>query len=226
MSGMKSDSGCKEAKDISILLADDFIPNQKLISAMLKKAGIVVELASDGLQAVDAFESKSYDLILMDIEMPQMDGYKATTTIRNMEAGKHVISGRSARPSGSSRIPIVAMTGYPVVEVGKACMEAGMDECISKPVKLVALYGALRRWIHFCPDSMPIDHVPQSGKLKTIEEGAPMDFNRALLEFDGDEDFLLKILRGFIGSVNSRIQVMRRALRPGMHWNCKGKPMP
>ncbi len=215
MVGLEEHSGCKETKDIRILLAEDFFPSQELVAIMLEKAGIAVELANDGRQAVNAFKSKSYDLILMDIEMPGMDGYEATKAIRRVEAGRHM-SALPAPHSGSGRIPIIALTGHPAQDVGKACTEAGIDECISKPVKPTDLFRALCRWIHFCPDSMRrLIKTPQSGALQATAEDAPMDFERAILEFEGDEDLLLKVLRDFIDRLKARIQVMRRALEAG-----------
>jgi CheY-like chemotaxis protein len=107
---------------LRVLLAEDSPTNQLIAKFNLEKAGYVVEVVDDGKKAVQALEEGSFDLVLMDVFMPEMDGLEATRAIRQREKG----SGR--------RVPIVAMTGTDTQEHRAKCLEAGMDGFVSKPV--------------------------------------------------------------------------------------------
>ena len=109
-------------KNGKILLAEDNVVNQKLAMRMLEKLGYNVHLAENGLKAVQAFEREEFDLILMDVQMPEMGGFEATTRIRELE---HKL-GR--------RIPIIAMTAHAISGYREKCLEGGMDGYISKPI--------------------------------------------------------------------------------------------
>jgi CheY-like chemotaxis protein len=119
---------------VRVLLAEDNPVNQKVALIMLQKLGISVDVAATGVEALDALIGVSYDLILMDCQMPEMDGYEATRRIRERERGKR-------------RIPVVAMTANAMVGDREKCLEAGMDDHIPKPVRKDALHLALCRWL-------------------------------------------------------------------------------
>ncbi|MHC4077957.1 MAG: response regulator, partial [Planctomycetota bacterium] len=118
----------------SVLLADDNSINQKVAAEMLQRLGCRVEVASDGQQAIEMYRDGGYDLILMDCEMPQVDGFEATRQIRGSEAGDR-------------RIPIIAMTANAMSGDRQRCLEAGMDDYVSKPYRLKDLQATLERWI-------------------------------------------------------------------------------
>jgi CheY-like chemotaxis protein len=120
---------------LRLLLADDNAVNQKVGVALLKKLGYDADVVSDGKQAVAALERADYDLIFMDVQMPEMDG---------MEASR-IISGRWYEP-GKRRPRIVAMTGNAMQGDRERCLEAGMDDYISKPVRITDLVAALEKW--------------------------------------------------------------------------------
>jgi two-component system, sensor histidine kinase and response regulator len=107
---------------LRVLLVEDSLLNQKLAQAVLAKAGHRVTIANNGREAVEAWRAAMFDLILMDIQMPEMDGFEATQTIRDQE-----------REAGG-RIPIVAMTAHALKGDRERCLEAGMDEYVSKPI--------------------------------------------------------------------------------------------
>jgi signal transduction histidine kinase/CheY-like chemotaxis protein len=120
--------------ELRVLLVEDNLVNQKVAQALLERLGCVVEIAPNGKEAVSRLDAGEYSIVFMDVQMPVMDGYQATTTIRANE-----------RKTGT-RVPIVAMTASAMQEDRDKCMAVGMDDYISKPVKKELLRTALERW--------------------------------------------------------------------------------
>lgn len=116
-----------------ILLAEDNEANQVLAGRILQKAGYVVEMASNGLKAVEMFLNNNYDLILMDVEMPEMDGFQATTQIRKLEK--------------TSKIPIIALTAHAIEGYREKCHAFGMDDYLTKPLRREHLLKTIRLYI-------------------------------------------------------------------------------
>ncbi|MBP1625910.1 MAG: putative Histidine kinase [Holophagaceae bacterium] len=127
--------------EAAILLVEDNLVNQRVALAILKKMGLKADVAVNGREALDAARHKAYDVILMDCQMPEMDGFQATRLIRDTEG-----EGR--------RVPILAMTANAMHGDKERCVEAGMDDYIAKPVTLDSLMVLLRRWL-------PADTQPQ-----------------------------------------------------------------
>ncbi len=122
-------------RSVRLLLAEDNPVNQKLVVMMLKKAGYTVQVVGTGREAVEAFSSNpaGFDAILMDIQMPEMDGLEAT---------------RQVRGRGFSEIPIIAMTANAMKGDREICLEAGMNDYISKPVKREIVFSILEKWLY------------------------------------------------------------------------------
>ncbi len=122
-------------QSVRILLVEDNPVNQKMAAIMLRKAGFIVDIADNGRLAVAAVDQKTYDLVFMDIQMPEMDGYEATRAIRKAEAesGRHNI--------------IVAMTAHAMVGDRDQCLSAGMDDYISKPINRKEFFKLIDKWI-------------------------------------------------------------------------------
>ena len=116
---------------LRILLAEDNLVNQKLASRMLENQGHMVVVASDGAQALDTLEKQSFDLVLMDAQMPVMDGFESTAAIRRLEEATR------------AHIPIIAMTAHAMVGDRQRCLQAGMDGYIAKPVHAHELFETI-----------------------------------------------------------------------------------
>ena len=124
----------KERQNIRILLAEDNMVNQKLATKMIEKLGYCIDVVGDGAKAIKALSSESYDLVLMDVQMPEVDGLEATRRIRDPDADVY-----------DSRIPIIAMTAHAMKGDREKCIEAGMDDYISKPVDPQELSNVIKR---------------------------------------------------------------------------------
>ncbi len=125
----------KNFKKLNILLAEDNEINQKIIQYSLTNAGYTVDIAKNGQEAIDMYHQYSYDLVLMDVQMPVLDGYEATSHIRDME---------SSLLNGTHRIPIIALTANAMKGDREKCLDAGMDEYLSKPFTPNDLIGIIR----------------------------------------------------------------------------------
>jgi signal transduction histidine kinase/DNA-binding response OmpR family regulator/HPt (histidine-containing phosphotransfer) domain-containing protein len=148
---------CMEVRNIrhfagaSVLLVEDHPINQEVGKAMLEQLGCSVEVAGDGRVAVDMYSSRTYDLLLMDCQMPEMDGYEATRAIRKKDA---------VRGNGARRTPIVALTAHALDGDREMSLQAGMDDHLSKPFSLGQLSEVLAKYLPF--QSAPPDAAERS----------------------------------------------------------------
>ena len=174
---------------IRILLADDNIVNQKVTQAMLKKLGYTTDVVANGLEAVRALELIDYDLVLMDCQMPEMDGYEATAQIRNPLS--KVIS---------HDVPVIAMTANAMVGDREKCLAAGMNDYLSKPIYIDDLRAKLAQ-IQDRPDASVEETAPAESPLinddqdhRTALDVSVLDTQAALEMLDGSLPMLLMIL--------------------------------
>jgi CheY-like chemotaxis protein len=124
------------AQPIRILLAEDNVVNQKVALTMLKKLGYSADAVANGREAIAALSAIDYDLVLMDCEMPEMDGFEATMHIRNGDAG--VLN---------ATVPVVAMTANAMQGDRERCIAAGMNDYMAKPVQAQMLMATMERWL-------------------------------------------------------------------------------
>ena len=132
-SSHQEESAVKDGQQRAILLVEDNIANQKLATIMLKKLNYAVGIANNGLEALAEVKNRRYDAILMDCQMPDMDGFEAARAIRAL--------------GGDSQVPIIAMTANALQGDKEKCLAAGMDDYIAKPVNLKTLQLMLEKWV-------------------------------------------------------------------------------
>lgn len=182
-----------------VLLVEDNVINQKLGMKILEKMGYRVDVADNGLEAVNALGKVPYDLVLMDVQMPEMDGLEATRRIRS--------------PASSilrRDVPIIAMTASAMKGDKEKCLEAGMDDYVSKPVQPQELAGVISRWLASEP----------AGERKWQTKGQSEDmaiFDRvAVLErLCGDEMLLAEVTDLFLQDVPRQIGILQQAVSAG-----------
>jgi signal transduction histidine kinase/DNA-binding response OmpR family regulator/HPt (histidine-containing phosphotransfer) domain-containing protein/HAMP domain-containing protein len=187
---------------LRVLVAEDFPINQKVVMRMLERLGHHARVVSDGRAALAALDTGAFDIVLMDVQMPEMDGLEATRSIRARESA----IGRGTEPAGSAyadparargRIPIVALTAHAMKSDEERCLAAGMDGYLSKPVTAEALARALARF--------------------ALEPGAPtagppVDLALALRGIDGDVELLGELCALFVEDWPARLEELRSAL--------------
>ena len=120
----------------AVLVAEDNLVNQKLARRLLEKQGFEVDLVADGVAAVEAMAARSYDLVLMDVQMPRMDGLEATSAIRDLESR-----------NGAVRVPIIALTANAIQGDRERCLEAGMDGYLAKPIRPAELLKTIAEFL-------------------------------------------------------------------------------
>ena len=150
----------EEKKRARILLAEDNAVNRTLAIRLLEKRGYTVGVAANGREALAALEREEFEAILMDVQMPELDGFEATKQIREKEK----VSGR--------RIPIIAMTAHALKGDEERCIEAGMDGYVSKPIRTNELYAALEKMVKKEEASEPEGEevVPAASATKQTSE--------------------------------------------------------
>jgi CheY-like chemotaxis protein len=189
-----------------ILLAEDNITNQLVAQTILKKMGLRCDVAANGQEAVQAITSLPYDLVLMDVHMPTMDGIQATRAVRALE---------DDHPN--RRVPIVAMTASAMKRDRDSCIEAGMDDFIAKPVTPGDLAFLMDRWLQRIEprshDAEPaVNRVPLA--LAPTARHTPIFDEAALLaRVMQDRDLARTIVRGFLKDIPGQIDSLERYLQ-------------
>ena len=137
-----------------VLLVEDNLDNQKLASKILMSVGYSVDVAENGATAVAAARRYDYDLVLMDIQMPVMDGFEATHAIRQFE-----------RASGRDRVPILALTAHAIAGYREQCLRHDMDDYITKPIRKSVLLERIARWLDRRPNILVVDDSDDNRNL-------------------------------------------------------------
>lgn len=180
---------------LTVLVVEDNTINQRLALEILTRRGHRVVVAENGRQAVERFQTERFDLVLMDVQMPEMNGLAATRAIRGLE-----------RTSGR-RIPIMAMTAHAMSGDRERCLEAGMDDYLTKPIRAEALIARVE-----CPAVVGIA-APADVPVEGREPAAPgaFDATEALARVDGDELLLAEIGGLFLQDIGGLVAELREA---------------
>ena len=189
-----------EAAGTLILVAEDNPTNRDVIGRQLNLLGYAAEFRDDGKQALEAWRSKSYAMLLTDCHMPEMDGFELTQTIRETEKG------------GNQRFPIVAITASALEAEVERCFESGMDDFLAKPLEMPKLKAALKKWMPQADVEAEPAEVKEAAKSGDASDAPPGDGGdgpidpKALKSVFGDDDDTFKeILQEFIEPATSNV---------------------
>jgi CheY-like chemotaxis protein/HPt (histidine-containing phosphotransfer) domain-containing protein len=188
------DANCCPVESEGILLVEDNPVNRKLAVTLLNKLGYLVKTACNGEEAIDILRRRRFDLILMDIKMPGMDGLEATRIIRDPKSGVLDHS-----------LPIIAMTAHALPQDRARCLKAGMNDYLAKPFRLEMLTSILSQWL---PDPFPCDSLmqrPKQEQPRRVHEPASFDPEALTARLLDDEQLAREILITFIGDFPSQI---------------------
>jgi len=192
------------SKSVRILLVEDNITNQQVAIGMLKKMGLHADAVANGVEAIKALEFIPYDLVLMDVQMPEMDGLEATRRIRHPES--RVLN---------HRIPIIAMTAHAMQGDREKCLEAGMDDYITKPVTAGTLTEKLALWLP-CENivAKPALTSPMPAPQPLEGQQVPVVYDRAgfLERLMGDEETAKVVLDIFLQDIPKQLEAVKAAM--------------
>ncbi len=197
---------------LRILLAEDGVVNQKVAVSLLERRGHTVQVANNGQEAVNVLEGEAFDLVLMDVQMPEMDGFEATAAIRDRE-----------RMNGG-HIPIVAMTAHAMKGDREKCLAAGMDDYLAKPIRAEELYEMVER---FAPAASHAggEHTarpaavaePSSPDKEPQMEQQRLDWELARERIGGSEEILRDLAELFVRESPKMMQEIRAAIDRSDH---------
>ncbi len=213
-----SDNRCNDK--INILLAEDYPTNQQVALQHFQTIGLDVDLVENGLEAVEAYKNNNYDIIFMDIQMPIMDGFQATSEIRKIESGR-------AKPTANeqSQTIIIAMTAYATTGDLEKCFSIGMNDYVTKPLRREKLFSLINKWTENIHNLRHLnkENVESSNQinmddyrnLSTMEQEnfeAPINIDKAIEEFEGQKEFFMEVAGVFIENVNNQIGIIEQAI--------------
>jgi two-component system, sensor histidine kinase and response regulator len=186
-------------RPLRVLLAEDSAVNQKLATVLLEMQGHAVTIANNGREALEKVEHERFDVILMDVQMPELDGLEATRAIRNLS-------------SENQRIPIVAMTAHAMQGDRERCLEAGMDDYLAKPIRAKELQHVLAR---FCgPASAGEAPASAAPVAETTDTDSVIDWDAALAGVSHKADLLRELVQLFLQEAPRLVAQLREATGP------------
>jgi CheY-like chemotaxis protein/HPt (histidine-containing phosphotransfer) domain-containing protein len=187
-----------------ILLAEDNLVNQKVALKALEKLGFAADVANDGAQALQATREKRYDLILMDVQMPVMDGMEATRQIRDPHSGTQ-----------NPQVIIVALTAHAMAGDKQRCLDNGMDDYLPKPIKAAELQEMISRWMS-SPAAGPESESITTTLAVADTPAAPVFDEKVLLSLlEGDRESAAEIAGQYLQDVPGQVSRLREAVELG-----------
>ncbi|MDY6953947.1 MAG: response regulator, partial [Thermodesulfobacteriota bacterium] len=197
---------------------------QRVALHILEKFGFRADAVANGKEALKALERASYDLVLMDVQMPEMDGFAATGESRRREEKLQTESSELKGERGfqhSARlehIPIVAMTAHALKGDRERCLEAGMNDYTSKPIDPQELLQKIEKWTNREKKTMAVHnkaHMTGDAIVAKKEETPPVDLDTALARAMGDTDLLEEMLQKFLARIRAQVEELKAALDEG-----------
>lgn len=188
-----------EDRTPKILLVDDDELSRRMMELVLSGEGYRFETASNGLEAVDAMKSQAFDIVLMDLQMPLMDGFEAARTIRDNEAE-------------NEHTPIVALTAMLFEDEIKRCLSAGMDECITKPINTDQLFRLIESYMNRSKNTVTLTKTQEEEKF---DETTVLDIQGALPRFGKDVQVYREFLDEFIEGLPEKVNQFQKAFHSG-----------
>jgi CheY-like chemotaxis protein/HPt (histidine-containing phosphotransfer) domain-containing protein/anti-sigma regulatory factor (Ser/Thr protein kinase) len=187
-----------------ILIAEDNSTNREVALGMLRKLGLRADAVANGAEAISTLESIPYDLVLMDMRMPVMDGIEAARQIRNPQSA--VLN---------HDIPIIALTANAMQSDRQACQAAGMNDFLSKPIRKAELWHTLKKWLHSAEVAIPTA-IGQVVLSTTTEDTTPI-FDRAgvLSRLEGDGELAQIVFAEFVEDIPKQIQALKDLVKSG-----------
>jgi two-component system sensor histidine kinase/response regulator len=186
---------------LNILVAEDNDINQKVASSLLEKQGHTVSVARNGIEAISLWETGSFDLVFMDVQMPQMDGLMATTVIRDRELA-----------TGKKRIPIIAMTAHAMKGDRERCLAAGMDNYVAKPIQAELLYEVVEiATARNGKDSSAVSRTADRASSTEQQSIDAVDLKSALARLGGDEELMKEAASMFLEEYPSLLSNIKSA---------------
>jgi two-component system sensor kinase len=176
-------------RPLRILLAEDGLVNQRVAREFLERRGHAVVVANNGREAAEAVDREAFDLVLMDVQMPEMDGFAATRAIRQKEH------------TTGSHIPIVAMTAGAFKDDRERCLKAGMDAYLTKPIRPATLYETIEAMT-----------VSVKADQKSLPAESIMDWNAALEQIGGSDELLRELMEIFVDESGKLMPALRQAI--------------
>jgi len=214
----KLDPGLASRLPLRVLLCDDNTINQKVAVRLLQQMGYRSDLAVNGVEALAALDRQSYDLIFMDVMMPEMDGLEATRIIRERQ------SQRSKFPNYKSPTIIVAMTASAMQGDREKCLAAGMDDYLSKPVRPEDIRTIVERWgakaamvepAQPAADARDLStgSLEQAGSASTPSDQSPVEMERLLDFTDGNLDSLRELVTLYLDQTGQQLEQLEAAIQ-------------
>ena len=196
-------SPIRQLPPLNVLVAEDGLVNQKLVRELLHKQGHRVTVVSNGADAIVAWQTEPPDVVLMDVQMPDMDGLDATRKIRDLEreTGRHT--------------PIVAMTAHAMKGDRERCLEAGMDEYVSKPLRVHQLIDAIALALGIAADTQAAQAADPHSPEPPAALGSVIDWQDALDAVNGDRGTLASVAEAFLGEAPKLTHQLRDTLVRG-----------
>ncbi len=186
-----------DLSNVSVLLVEDNKLNRQVAVGFLKEANVQIDIAENGIEAIDKVMRNNYDLVLMDIQMPEMDGLTATREIRSLDKFKN--------------LPIIAMTAHAMAGDSKKSLNAGMNDHLTKPVDPDELYRVIYKWVDNAkvkPAAVSEETTPELSELQSL---SLLNVTKALKQMQGRTALYLDLIKTFVEENNTTAQTLEHA---------------